>query len=285
MLDGTIPSEISLLTMLQSLDLHTNRLTGTLSSTLSALTRLSDFRVFGNSLSSIIPSELSALTLIEYLDMSSNHFRGHISSSFKYLVYLKLFDISKNFLSGNPFFFMELSTLVSVNISQNLFSDTTGWDDDPLPNPNLLYLDLSHCYLRGRIPNTISKFSPNILSFVISSNCLDVSLPKDLCNLNSLQTLVMNKLGSECSDTNIRANLFSQSYATIPECYFSMHQLTILQLMSNKLYGTISDKKNSLISLNLIGNLLTGKTFLRGNFGLIVMHQFNNIYSICPYNK
>ena len=70
---GTIPSTISGLKSLQTLDLTSNSLVGTIPSTISGLTSLQTLDLATNSLVGTIPSTMSALTSLGYLYLSNNY--------------------------------------------------------------------------------------------------------------------------------------------------------------------------------------------------------------------
>ena len=70
---GTIPSTISGLKSLQTLDLTSNSLVGTIPSTISGLTSLQTLDLDTNSLVGTIPSTMSALTSLYSLDLNSNY--------------------------------------------------------------------------------------------------------------------------------------------------------------------------------------------------------------------
>ena len=70
---GTIPSTISGLTSLQTLDLDRNSLVGTIPSTIGRLISLQTLWFRNNLLSGTIPSTMSALTSLGYLYSSNNY--------------------------------------------------------------------------------------------------------------------------------------------------------------------------------------------------------------------
>ena len=70
---GTIPSTISGLRSLQTLDLDTNSLVGTIPSTMSALTSLQSLYLSFNSLVGTIPSTMSVLASLQALYLNNNY--------------------------------------------------------------------------------------------------------------------------------------------------------------------------------------------------------------------
>ena len=70
---GTIPSTISGLTSLRTLDLDHNSLVGTIPSTIGGLISLQTLWFKSNLLSGTIPSTMSALTSLGYLYSSNNY--------------------------------------------------------------------------------------------------------------------------------------------------------------------------------------------------------------------
>ena len=75
-LGGTVPSELGLMTTLQSLDLSQNVLSGTLPSQLGRLTRLHTLLLHSNSVSGSVPSQLGSLTRLRSLHLRDNKLSG-----------------------------------------------------------------------------------------------------------------------------------------------------------------------------------------------------------------
>ena len=81
-IQGTITSELSLLTSLVHLDMSYNVLTGPIPSELGLLTALTDLQMHFNSLNGTIPTELGLLTTLSYVSLEYNGFHGSLDNIF-----------------------------------------------------------------------------------------------------------------------------------------------------------------------------------------------------------
>ncbi|XP_072952025.1 receptor-like protein EIX2 [Typha angustifolia] len=79
-LSGTIPQEIGGLATLKNLNLSGNRLTGDIPETIGGLQSLESLDLSNNELYGEIPPTLSALTFLSYLNLSYNNLSGRIPS-------------------------------------------------------------------------------------------------------------------------------------------------------------------------------------------------------------
>ncbi|GLT32317.1 hypothetical protein SLA2020_069920 [Shorea laevis] len=100
-LSGEIPSEITYLQGLQSLNLSHNLFTGRIPHNIGNMRRLESVDFSGNKLSGSIPGSMSSLTFLSYLNLSNNQLTGQIPSGTQ----LQSFDASsyaRNKLCGLP---------------------------------------------------------------------------------------------------------------------------------------------------------------------------------------
>ncbi|GAB4024626.1 leucine-rich repeat domain-containing protein [Spirosoma koreense] len=119
-LSGTIPASLSTLTSLQTLNLSVNSLSGSIPASLSALTALRELLLFNTGLSGSIPEGLSALTALQTLDLHNGALSGSIPGSLAALTGLQTLDLSGNQLSGClPASLSAFCGTTSVNISNN----------------------------------------------------------------------------------------------------------------------------------------------------------------------
>jgi serine/threonine protein kinase len=163
-LSGKIPSEISKLSKLQYLSLHSNEFTGN------------------------IPPEIGNLSLLYKLNLSRNHFSGEIPKSIGRLSKLNVVDLSDNNFNGSiPKEISNCNQLQSLNLSHNNLSGTI-----PYELGNLFYLqsmlDLSSNNLLGEIPQNLQKLaSLEILN--VSHNNLSGTIPQSFSSMFSLQSV------------------------------------------------------------------------------------------------
>jgi Leucine-rich repeat (LRR) protein len=99
-LRGTIPNEITSLTLLNLLNLYENNLTGTIPSNIGSLTALTSFSFSGNSLTGTIPIEITNLILLDSLYLQVNNLRGTIPTDMDSLTKLTWLSLYDNSLTG-----------------------------------------------------------------------------------------------------------------------------------------------------------------------------------------
>lgn len=100
LLQGALPSEIGLLTDLQSLDLSYNSITGTIPTQLGLLSQLSYLDIAGNQIRGSIPTELCTLATLTYLSLHDNKMSESIPSCIGYLVQLRNIRCNNNLFRG-----------------------------------------------------------------------------------------------------------------------------------------------------------------------------------------
>ncbi|KAH9704152.1 protein kinase domain-containing protein [Citrus sinensis] len=221
-LSGRIPSEITALSMLQTLELPYNGLTG------------------------IIPLEMGRLRNLVHLDLSDNHLMGHIPPTLGGLSKLKILNLSFNSLVGNiPSNVGHLTQLTTLAIASNQMNGSIPSGIGSLKV--LQALDLSRNEIGGSIPSTLGHLKW-LRSVDLSQNKLVGPIPSSLGHLTQLTTLNMynNKLDGpippelmNCSKLRILKlgnNLLSGS---IPSQIGKLQELYYLDLSGNFINGKI----------------------------------------------
>ncbi|KAL5572608.1 hypothetical protein UlMin_022205 [Ulmus minor] len=97
---GTPSVYKSILGLVKSIDLSSNKLMGEIPEGITELVGLVALNLSRNNLTGQIPSEMGRLIWLDALDLSHNHFSGKIPSSFSRLDRLPVLDLSNNNLSG-----------------------------------------------------------------------------------------------------------------------------------------------------------------------------------------
>lgn len=139
-LSGTLPSQLALLTSLQTLYLHSNSLSGTLPSELGLLTSLSYLGIPAtahslSSLSGTVPSELGLLTSLSDLYLHSSSLSGTVPSQLGAgLSSLTSIYMYSNSLSGSlPSQLAELTSLTDCHLTHTSERVATNRFSCPLP--------------------------------------------------------------------------------------------------------------------------------------------------------
>ncbi|KAH9768687.1 protein kinase domain-containing protein [Citrus sinensis] len=222
LLSGSIPSEITVLSTIRTLELTSNNLTG------------------------IISLEMGRLRNLVHLDLSDNHFMGHIPPTLGRLSELKILNLSLNSLVGNiPSNVGHLTQLTTLAIASNRMNGSILLGIGSLKV--LQVLDLSRNEIGGSIPSTLGHLKW-LRSVDLSQNKLVGPIPSSLGHLTQLTTLNMynNKLDGpippelmNCSKLRILKlgnNLLSGS---IPSQIGKLQELYYLDLSGNFINGKI----------------------------------------------
>jgi len=235
-LQGSLPSELRLLTTLDFLSLTSNRISGSLPDGLKALIRLAFLDVRDNSLSGTVPQWLGDLSQLEVLGLSSNGFAGSIPGSFGSLGKLKTLALDDNAFTGNIGFVNHLLQLQYLFASRNLF---TGQVNDSFMSSlnQLRQVDLSFNNLRGdSIPlHLLQHRTMNTLD--LADNAMVGSIPELTAENPMLTFLSLRRMGLT---------------GTFPSSISNLRQLTHLDVYGNKFTGSIPNSLGNLIHLTYL---------------------------------
>ena len=122
-LKGRIPSGLSSLTGLETLDLSNNNLTGAIPAELGNLTGLTQLRLNNNDLKGRIPTELDSLTNLRVLDLSENRLNGTIPAEAGTLTGLTELRLDRNRMEGSiPAELGSLTNLKVLRLDDNRLS-------------------------------------------------------------------------------------------------------------------------------------------------------------------
>ncbi|XP_056176576.1 receptor-like protein EIX2 [Syzygium oleosum] len=229
-LEGRLPKSLGSLCDMSVLKLSANRITGEINDFINGLARCNNSKLENldlgiNELSGNFPDSLGNLKKLRYLQFLGNSFQGSIPRTIGNLSSLKEFYVANNRMSGIPESFGQLSTLVAVDLSENLWegvvterhlanlSSLTDLDLNKL-SPNI---SLAFNIAPGWIP-------PFKLRYLYIRSCqLGPEFPTWLRNQNNLKTVVLNN-----------ANISG----TIPDWFFQLNlQLDELDVAYNRLTG------------------------------------------------
>ncbi|XP_028085788.1 receptor-like protein 7 [Camellia sinensis] len=281
---GQIPLEISKLSKLVSIDLSYNEDSSFgllkleklgLRSPLQNLTNLKVLLLNYVSISSEVLDTLANLTSLTTLVLENCGLRGEFPISIFYLPNLQVLDVGSNrYLTGHLPEFHPSSPLQQLMLFQTSFS---GKLPDSIGNLNFLnQLDFSGCYFSGSLPASLGSL-PASLGNLTQLNY--VSLSSNKFNVGTLQ--ILGKL-TELTDLELRDDL----YGSIPSVLSNLTQLTYLDLSSNLLSGEITSHITNLthlISLDLSTNQLRSpipRSFFELKNLEILDLSFNNLGSL-----
>ncbi|KAK4727772.1 hypothetical protein R3W88_032689 [Solanum pinnatisectum] len=281
--DGKIPTEISYLSNLVSLDLSGYGLQldeRTFETMLHNLTNLELLFLHGVNITSPMPVNISSS--LRYLDLGYTNLRGVLPESFflppNSLETLKLFgndllkgvfpkihrnntllmelDISDTGISGElPDSIGAFSSLNILNLQGCQFS---GSIPDSIGNlTQITELDLYNNHFTGHIPSTISKLK-HLTILDLSDNSFSGEIPKVFSNLQELRSLDLSHNSFSGEIPNVFSNLQELRYLYLsnnsfigpfPASILSLTQLYTLHLSSNSLSGPLPSNQSMLQKL------------------------------------
>ncbi|XP_068652960.1 probable LRR receptor-like serine/threonine-protein kinase At2g24230 [Aristolochia californica] len=225
-LSGLIPENtIGKLTMLQSLDLSHNRITGFSSDFWGLGLSLRSLNLSHNPIDGPLPSNIGNFGMLEYLDLSSNSFSGSIPESFSTLSALQFVNLSRNDFNGNlPDGILNCKSLVSLDASSNR--------------------------LNGTVPKGLGAVFPDLRFLNLGRNEFQGGV-SDLSGLKSLTYL------------NLSGNLFTGAVNTVLQKPLEVIDLSQNQFQGHvsQVHFSSSLDWSSLVFLDLSQNQLSGKLF------------------------
>ncbi|KAJ6881179.1 hypothetical protein NC651_027898 [Populus alba x Populus x berolinensis] len=292
---GQVPSEISHLSKLVSLDLSDNDDPSlepiSFDKIVRNLTNLRELDLSSVNISLVVPSSLTNLSSsFSSLSLGNCGLQGKFPGNIFLLPNLKSLDLSNNegligsFPSSNlsnVLSHLSLSnTIISVYLENDLISNLKSLEYMSLRNCNIIRLDLallgnltrltsldlSNNNLSGQIPLSLENLV-NLSYLDLSNNQLAGPIYSQLNNLSNLESLYLSN------------NVFN---GTIPSFLFALPSLQSLDLHNNNFIGNISElQHDSLRFLDLSNNHLRGpipsSIFKQENLTTLILASNNKL--------
>ncbi|XP_062018173.1 receptor-like protein 6 [Rosa rugosa] len=255
------------LTGLQTLDLSNINISSTVPNTLANFSRLTSLVLISCNMFGKLPFSLGNLRHLIYLYLSANEFSGQIPS-FANLTQLTHLSLRQNHISGTiPCFFGNLTQLTYLSLGENHINGTIPCFFGNLTQLVTLRLDSNQ--LSGPIPSSLGNLG-KLTYLSLGQNHISGTIPCFFGNLTQLATLRLDSNHLSGPIPSSLGNLGKLTYlslgrnhisGTIP-CFFgNLTQLTYLSLAENHINGTIScffGNLTQLATLRLNLNQLSG---------------------------
>ncbi|XP_059318609.1 putative receptor-like protein kinase At3g47110 [Lycium ferocissimum] len=270
-LEGTISPHIGNLSLLASIQLQNNRLTGTLPHQLSNLIHLRVLNASFNSIQGIIPPNISQCKNLMNLDLMQNEISGTIPPEISQLQRLQVLNLAGNHISGIiPSSISNISSLIILNLGTNILGG-------PLPSDlaklrKLKQLDLTINNLTGLVPPPIYNMS-SLVSLALASNNLWGDLPSDV--------------GLTLPNLHVFNFCFNKFTGTIPGSLHNLTKIQVIRMAHNHLHGHVPPGLGNLPEL-LMYNIGFNRIVSSGDDGLNFLQSLTNstklIFLAIDYN-
>ncbi|KAG6662971.1 hypothetical protein CIPAW_03G279600 [Carya illinoinensis] len=279
MFSGQIPSQISQLSHLSSLDLSDNydlysgkqllKLESGLISLVGNLTRLQRLHLNYVNISSVVPRILASLSSLTSIHLQYCGLQGNIPVGIFKLPYLKVLDVAYN--EGLTGYLSEFTWSSPLEVLNLAFTSFLGEIPSSIGNlGSLNTLDLRSCNFSGSIPSSLGNLT-SLIYLEISNN----SFVDSIFNLTNLKYL------------DLASNTFSGSVEFGK--FVKLKYLTILILSSNQVSVLIEDASAnaSLPKFQFLGlsscNLNKFPDFVKNQDRLVCLDlSYNKIHGMVP---
>ncbi|KAJ3677173.1 hypothetical protein LUZ60_002897 [Juncus effusus] len=253
---GRIPSELSELRHLISIDLSSNQLCGEVPKFLSNISSLQNLDLHNNNFVGRVPSELSELMNLQAIDLSSNQLDGPVPRSFSKLSGIKYLNLGNNSLEGR----IPTSVLQNCTELEFLYLHSNALIGE-IPSAHGIYLrdlfvfDLYSNNLTGRLPAWLSN-STSLYELDVENNFLSGELPiKIISNKKLLRVLHLSSNGFSSFSNNTNLEPF---FVTLSNCS-SLEEIEMGSLnLGGQLPKTLLTAPKSLSIIHLEDNMITG---------------------------
>ncbi|XP_058781421.1 probable LRR receptor-like serine/threonine-protein kinase At3g47570 [Vicia villosa] len=271
-LSGKLPSNLSNLTSLLSLNLSNNTFHGQIPFQFSHLTLLTVIQLARNNLSGTLPPQLGQLHNLQSLDFSVNNLTGEIPSTFGNLISLESLSMARNkFVGEIPIELANLRNLSTLQLSENNFSGKFPTSIF-LNLSSLVFLSLTLNNLSGELPQNIGNALPNLTTLAIATNRFDGVIQNSISNSSHLQTIDLSN---------------NRFHGPIP-LFNNLKNLTILTLANNFLTSTTSLNLqffDSLRNSTQLQILKVNYNNLTGELPNSVAYLSSNLQQFCVSNN
>ncbi|GFZ17069.1 leucine-rich repeat protein kinase family protein [Actinidia rufa] len=247
------------------LNLESYNLAGFISPSIGNLSFLRIVNLKNNSFQGGIPHEMGRLFRLRFLDLSTNLMGGKIPGNLSHCNNLRILSLKQNKFIGNlPKELGSLSHLVELHIPFNNLTRAIPASFGNLSS--LQYFSAEENMLEGNLPGSLANFSTQLQHLILGRNKISGSIPPDIGNLVSLNTLDL---------------VYNQLTGSIPTSIGRLHKLQEVAFGGNNFSGEIPSSIGNLTLLNALGieenNLQGNIPSTLGNCqGLLLLQLYGN---------
>ena len=186
-MNGSIPTEMGLLSELTRLDFDFNHLTGPIPTELMELRKLKYFITDDNLMTGTIPTEVGRLRRLEFFTIDNNAHYGKVPTELGRLNRMRDFELDRNNFTGSiPSELGRMWNLRILDLDSNGLTSTLP--TELFQFSRLTELFVNHNKLTGTVPRNLSGLQ-RIKALHLNQNNLHGDLPASLWNLTTLQSL------------------------------------------------------------------------------------------------
>ncbi|MCL7048407.1 hypothetical protein MKW94_013128 [Papaver nudicaule] len=209
------------------LDVSYNLLEGMLHATICTnSTRIRVLQLSANYFTGTFPAGFGNCTSLQHLSIDSNDLAGILPDDLWLLKQLNTLYMQDNSLSGSLIGVANLSNLVQIDLSQNMFSETLP--DAFASLGKLEYLNAHSNFLFGSLPISLLN-SPTIQFLNLRNNSFNGSLNLNWANMANLRSLDL-----ELRFLNLARNHLDSQ---VPDSFKNLHALSFLSLSNTTLHN------------------------------------------------
>ncbi|KAI3839592.1 hypothetical protein MKW92_041384 [Papaver armeniacum] len=240
---GSIPASVTNLLQLQNLDLSDNNITGRIPFSISKLKNLQILSLSQNDLQGVIPESICDISSLREINLGSNNLTGTLPGCINKLRKLERIFIGDNSIEGTISLISLINELSLTWIRLYSNNITVEMDEDvALSKFGLQVLSLQACNLQGYIPTFICDL-PQLFGLDLSGNSLQGAIPSCIFELPNLSYL-------DLSRNNLQG--------TIPHSIQLTLQFPYLNLAKNNLGGRLPIPPQNIGVFDLSHNNFTG---------------------------
>eukprot|EP01084_Bolivina_argentea_P303811 524632_1 len=237
-------------TVVVSLALVANNLSGTIPASLKYLTSLLHIDLANNFLFGEIPDIFDQFPITN-LFLVNNQLNSTLPTSFMHAKHLKSLDLSNNInITGSLNTLTNCSSLIELDCVNTNFTGTIS--NTFCDNKDFIRLNIqNNTYLQGTIPSCIGNWK-HLTALIITNNNISGSIPYSLCNLSSVSRISLYGM---------------QLTSSIPDCISNLQHLYQLILSNNNLNSSIP---KSICQLYNLRNLILSQNYLTGDIPVCI---------------